>query len=124
MVFKERQARSVDVHGHSHRVGFTGLGELGKNSILIPGLHGGNAAAVGVMDGPEGALHDGGVHAVAGEGQDARVTAGGLRGLIPEAGLHLADVARADHQHTEPALADAAAHGQRQLAVQQHLVER
>ena len=49
--------------------------------------------------------------------QDAGLAAGRLRGLVPEARLHLADVARADHEHTQTALADAAAHGEGQLAV-------
>ncbi len=43
--------------------------------------------------------------------------------FVPQAGLHFADVAGADHQHTQTALADAAANGQGQLARQQHLVE-
>ena len=34
------------------------------------------------MDSPEGALHNGGVHAVAGEGQNARVTAGGDQKVV------------------------------------------
>lgn len=42
---------------------------------------------------------------------------------IPDAGLDLADVAGADHQHTQAALADAAADGVRQLTVQYGLVE-
>ena len=42
---------------------------------------------------------------------------------VPDAGLNLADVAVADHQHAEAALAHAAADGLWQLAVQQHLVE-
>ena len=42
--------------------------------------------------------------------------------FVPQAGLHFADVAGADHQHTQTALADAAANGQGQLARQQHLV--
>ena len=38
-------------------------------------------------------------------------------GLIPQRGLHLADVGLAQQKHRHPALADAAAHGQGQLAV-------
>ena len=34
------------------------------------------------MDSPEGALHDGGVHAVAGAGQNARVAAGGDQKIV------------------------------------------
>ena len=44
--------------------------------------------------------------------------------IVPKAGLHLTDVAGADHQHTKPALTDATADGQGQLAVQKHFVER
>ena len=43
--------------------------------------------------------------------------------LVPQGGLHLADVGLAQQQHAQAALADAAADGQGQLAVQQHLVE-
>ena len=48
----------------------------------------------------------------------------GLEGVVvPKADLHLADVGGADHQHTKAALTDAAAHGEGQLAGEQHLVE-
>ena len=43
--------------------------------------------------------------------------------LIPDGGLDLTDVAAAHHQHTQAALANTAADGQRQLVLQQHLVE-
>ena len=48
--------------------------------------------------------------------QDARAAAGVDGGLVPDARLDLADVAGTDHQHAHAALADAAAHGQGQLA--------
>ena len=48
----------------------------------------------------------------------------GLDGLfIPNAGLHLADVAAAQHQHCQPGLTDAAADGQRQFVIEEHLME-
>ena len=37
--------------------------------------------------------------------------------LVPEADLDLADMAAADHEHAQAGLADAAAHGEGQLAV-------
>ena len=43
--------------------------------------------------------------------------------VVPNAALHLADVGHAHHQHAQAALADAAADGQGQLAIQQHAVE-
>ena len=49
--------------------------------------------------------------------------AGVYRCLIPDAGLDLADVAAAHHQHGKTALTDTAADGQGQLVVQQHLME-
>ena len=54
---------------------------------------------------------------------DARILAGLARGFVPQGDLYLADVRGADEQHAQAALADAAAHGQGQLAIQQHLVE-
>ena len=54
---------------------------------------------------------------------DACLFAGFHGGLIPDAGLDYADMAAAHHQHTQTALADTAADGQRQLIVQEHLVE-
>ena len=51
--------------------------------------------------------------------QDAGFLAGVYRVLIPLTGLDLADVAGADHQHTQAALADAAADGQGELPGQQ-----
>ena len=55
--------------------------------------------------------------------QNAGVRAGLEGVVVPEADLHLADVGGADHQHTKTALTDAAAHGEGQLAGEQHLVE-
>ena len=42
---------------------------------------------------------------------------------IPKRGLNLADMALAQQQHRNAGLADAAAHGQGQLVVQEHLME-
>ena len=42
---------------------------------------------------------------------------------VPVGGLYLADVRLVQQQHAQAALSDAAAHGEGQLAVQQHLVE-
>ena len=48
----------------------------------------------------------------------------GFQGFfVPDAGLYLANVGAAQHQHGKTALADAAADGQGQLVVQEHLVE-
>ena len=48
----------------------------------------------------------------------------GLEGLlIPDRCLHLADMGLAQEEHAQPGLADAAADGQGQLALQQQLVE-
>ena len=44
--------------------------------------------------------------------------------LVPDGGLHLADMRLAQKQHAQAGLADAAAHRQGKLAFQQHLVER
>ena len=44
--------------------------------------------------------------------------------LVPDGGLHLADMRLAQQQHAQAGLADAAAHRQGKLAFQQHLVER
>ena len=55
---------------------------------------------------------------------DSRLLTGLHRLGVPDAGLHLADVGAAQHQHTQPGLADAAADGQGQFPVQQHLMER
>ena len=44
--------------------------------------------------------------------------------LVPDGGLHFADVGLAQQQHAQAGLADAAAHRQGELAFQQHLVER
>ena len=55
--------------------------------------------------------------------QHARILAQPAGIGIPEGGLDLADVRRADQQHTKSALADAATHREGQLATQQHLVE-
>ena len=46
-----------------------------------------------------------------------------MRFLIPEGGLHLADVRLAQQQHAHAALAHAAAHSIGQLALEQLLVE-
>ena len=48
----------------------------------------------------------------------AGLLTGHHRLFVPQAGLHFADVAGADHQHAQTALADAAANGQGQLARQ------
>ena len=55
--------------------------------------------------------------------RDARLLAGGYGVVVPQADLHLAYVCLTQQQHAQAALADAAAHGQGQGAVQQHLVE-
>ena len=52
-----------------------------------------------------------------------RLAALALGVLIPDGGLHFADVRLAQHQHTQAALADAAADGCGKLASKQHLVE-
>ena len=44
--------------------------------------------------------------------------------LVPDGGLHFADVGLAQQQHAQAGLADAAADRQGELAFQQHLVER
>ena len=43
--------------------------------------------------------------------------------LVPDGGLHLADVGLAQQKHTQPALADAAAHGEGQLIPHHLLME-
>lgn len=55
--------------------------------------------------------------------RDARLLAGGYGVVVPQADLHLAYVCLTQQQHAQTALADAAAHGQGQLAIQQHFVE-
>ena len=47
--------------------------------------------------------------------QNTCVAAGIRCSLVPDARLHLANMAGADHKHAQTALADAAAHGQRQF---------
>ena len=53
----------------------------------------------------------------------ARLGAGGTGVGVPHAALHLADVGTTQQQQAQAALANAAAHGQGQLARQQRLVE-
>ena len=55
--------------------------------------------------------------------RDAGLLAGFAGGVVPDACLHLTDVGAAQQQHTQAALADAAADGVGQLAVQHCLVE-
>ena len=55
--------------------------------------------------------------------RDACLFAGLAGGGVPDAGLDLTDVGAAQQQHTQTALADAAADGVGQLAVQHSLVE-
>lgn len=55
--------------------------------------------------------------------RDACLLAGFAGGVVPDACLHLTDVGAAQQQHAQTALADAAADGVGQLAVQHSLVE-
>ena len=54
---------------------------------------------------------------------DPGLCAGRTGGFVPDACLYLADVGAAQQQHAQTALADAAADGVGQLAVQHGLVE-
>ena len=79
---QEGQARRVDVHGHGHRVRLAHGVQLGKHRLHVPGLHRGNARAAGGGNGVQRSLHHGGVGAVAGEGGDARLGAGGHQNVV------------------------------------------
>ena len=73
------------------------------------------------MDAPKGA---GLGKAQSASEQNYPGVAAGLDGLfIPDTGLHLADVGLAQQEHAQAGLADAAADGEGQLALQQQLVE-
>ena len=57
------------------------------------------------------------------EEADAGVFAGGEGLVVPDAGLDFANVGTAHHQQTQTGLTDTTADGQRQFAVQKHLME-
>ena len=79
---QEGQAGGVDVHGEHLGPGGLALVQLGKEGVPVPGLHGGDALAAVLTNGLGGGGEDGGVGAVAGEGGDAGVYAGGHQNLI------------------------------------------
>ena len=54
---------------------------------------------------------------------DPRFPAALHRLVVPHARLYLADMRAADEQHAQAGLADAAADGQRQFAVEQRFME-
>ncbi len=81
-VLQEGQARGVDVHGDGEGIRLPGQGQLGFQGVHVPGLDGGHAVAAAGGDGLHGALHHGGVGAVAGEGGDAGLGAGGHQDLV------------------------------------------
>lgn len=79
---QEGQARRVNVHGHGHGVRPAHGVQLGKHRFHVPGLHRRHAQAPGGGDGVQSALHHGGIGAVAGEGGDARLGAGGHQNVV------------------------------------------
>ena len=68
---QEGQSGGVDVHGDGAGIGGLHQVHLLPDGVQVPGLHRGHAAAVVGLQSVCGPLHDGGIGAVAGEGQDA-----------------------------------------------------
>ena len=81
-VLQEGQAGGVDVHGDGKGIGGLHQIHLLADGVQVPGLDGGHAAAAVFGDGSGGTLHDGGIRAVAGEGGDAGLGAGGHQDVI------------------------------------------
>ena len=81
-VLQEGKACRVNVHGDGVGLGGVHKGHLFFNQLHVPGLHGGDAPAIHLPNGLGSALHHGGVDAVAGEGQDAGVRAGGDQNIV------------------------------------------
>ena len=81
-VLQEGQSCGVDVHGHGQGLGLADLLQLAKQSVPVPGLHRGHAAALSGPDGLQRALHDAVVDAVAGTGQNAGTAAGSHQQIV------------------------------------------
>ena len=79
---EEGQAGGVDVHGEHLGPGGLGLVQLGEQGVPVPGLHRGDPLAPVGPDGLGGGGEDGGVGAVAGEGGDPGLDAGGDQDLV------------------------------------------
>ena len=79
---QEGQPGGVDVHGEHLGAGGLGRVQLGVQGVLVPGLHGGAALAARGPDGGGGGGEHIRVGAVAGEGGDARLDAGGDQNVV------------------------------------------
>ena len=81
-VFQEGQTGGVNVHGDGEGIGSLHQFHLLPDGVHVPGLHGGHAAAAVLFQGLGSGLHDGGVGAVAGEGGDTGLGAGGHQDVV------------------------------------------